>query len=234
VKLVLLPGMDGTGRLFANFITALGSEFDAQVVSYPQDASLQYAELEEFARNATGESEPFVLVAESFSVSIAIRWAASAPENLKGLVLCAGFVSSPLKGARRLVALALGPILFRWRPPDFMLRWLLVGRGGDSSLLVAVRATLSEVKPDVLAARLRLVLNCDERVNLRQLKLPILFIRPTRDQTVPVSAYEEVRATNPMVEMKVVDGPHLVLQTNSQTCADFVSGFVKASWFQVS
>jgi fermentation-respiration switch protein FrsA (DUF1100 family) len=71
-------------------------------------------------------------------------------------------------------------------------------------------------------------------VNLRQLKLPILFIRPTRDQTVPVSAYEEVRATNPMVEMKVVDGPHLVLQTNSQTCADFVSGFVKASWFQVS
>jgi hypothetical protein len=36
------------------------------------------------------------------------------------------------------------------------------------------------------------------------------------------------------VEMKVVDGPHLVLQTNSQTCADFVSGFVKASWFQVS
>jgi pimeloyl-[acyl-carrier protein] methyl ester esterase len=176
VRLVLLPGMDGTGRLFADFVVALGSEFDTLVVSYPQDKCLSYAELEQLARSASPVPEPFVLLAESFSTPVAIRWAASSPENMKGLVLCAGFVTSPLRGVRRLMALSLGRILFRWNPPSFVLRWLLVGRGADSSLLAAIRAALSEVKPEILSARLRSVLNCDERMNLMRLELPVLFI----------------------------------------------------------
>jgi len=229
VKLVLLPGMDGTGRLFADFIAALGSEFDTLVVSYPRDSSLSYAELEQFARSASPVSEPFVVLAESFSTPVAIRWAASAPDNLRGVVLCAGFVSSPLKGWRCLLALSLGPTLFRWSPPSFVLRWLLAGRGADSSLLAAIRVALSEVKPDVLAARLRSVLNCDERMSLRRLELPILFIRPTQDRLVPDSAYEEIWVTNSSVEMMQVEGSHLILQTNPVQSARIVCDFVRAS-----
>jgi pimeloyl-ACP methyl ester carboxylesterase len=219
--------MDGTGRLFAGFIAALGRGFDPRVVSYPQDAGLTYAELEELARSANVDSDAFVLVAESFSTPIAIRWAASAPKNLKGLVLCAGFVRSPLSGVRRVVARTLGPTLFRWNPPDFVVRDFLVGRGADSSLVAAVRNALSDVKPEVLQARLQLVLNCDERMNLQQLKLPIVLIRPTRDRLVPAWTYEEIRATNPMVETKKIDSPHLVLQTSPRECVKIVSGFVE-------
>ena len=229
MKLVLLPGMDGTGWLLVDFIAALGSEFDTLIVSYPRDSSLSYAELEQFARSAGPVSEPFVVLAESFSTPVAIRWAASAPDNLRGVVLCAGFVSSPLKGWRRLVALSLGPTLFRWSPPSFVLRWLLAGRGADSSLLAAIRVALSEVKPDVLAARLRSVLNCDERMSLRRLELPILFIRPTQDRLVPDSAYEEIWVTNSSVEMMQVEGSHLILQTNPVQSARIVCDFVRAS-----
>lgn len=230
MKLVLLPGMDGTGRLFADFVAALGSEFEARVVSYPRDAPLGYEELEDFARSALNGSEPFVLVAESFSTPIAIRWAASEPQNLKGLVLCAGFVRNPLGGVRRLMALALAPVVFRWNPPDFVLRKLLVGPDGDATLLAAVRGALADVKPEVLAARFRSVLSCDERVNLKRLTLPILFIRPTRDGLVPTLAYEEIRATNSMVEMREIDGPHLVLQANPRKCVEVVAEFVAANF----
>lgn len=229
MKLVLLPGMDGTGRLFADFIAALGGAFHTLVVSYPPDGSLSYAELEQLARSANSVPEPFVLLAESFSTPVAIRWAANAPDNLKGLVLCAGFVSSPLTGLRRLAALTLGPILFRWNPPSVVVRWLLVGRGADSSLPSAIRAPLSEVRPDVLAARLRSVLNCDERTNLDHLELPILFIRPMQDRLIPDSSYEEVRATNPNVEMVEIEGPHLILQANPIQSAKIVSDFVRAN-----
>jgi pimeloyl-ACP methyl ester carboxylesterase len=218
--------MDGTGRLFADFIGATGSRFDTRIVRYPQDEQLSYAEVEEFARSATDGSEPFVIVAESFSTPIAIRWAASAPMNLKGLVLCAGFVSSPLRGLKRLAVLAVGPILFRWKPPNFVLRWLLVGRGADPSLLRAVRVALADVGPKVLAARLRIVLNCDERMELQRLNLPILFIRPTQDRLLPASAYEQIRAANPGFEMREIDSAHLVLQANPRQCAELISKFV--------
>src|SRR5690349_19305847 len=35
VKLVLLPGMDGTGELFAPFLSALGSSWESLVFRYP-------------------------------------------------------------------------------------------------------------------------------------------------------------------------------------------------------
>jgi pimeloyl-[acyl-carrier protein] methyl ester esterase len=227
VKLVLLPGMDGTGTLFARFIAAVQGGFNILIVSYPRRNPLLYSEMERVVQSAIPRSEPFVLLAESFSTPVAIRLAANAPENLKGLVLCAGFASSPLKGLRRFAALALGPILFRWEPPSVVVRWLLIGRGGDSSLLAAIRAAMSEVKPGVLAARLRSVLNCDEQMNMGRLELPILFIRPTQDRLIPDSAYEEIRASNPAVEMVEVDGPHLILQTNPMQSAEEVVSFMR-------
>ena len=48
--LVLLPGMDGTGELFAPFVAALKREFKVVVVRYPTNEPLGYAELEAIAR----------------------------------------------------------------------------------------------------------------------------------------------------------------------------------------
>ncbi len=42
ITLVLLPGMDGTGCLFADFVSALGSEFETILVRYPSDEPLGY------------------------------------------------------------------------------------------------------------------------------------------------------------------------------------------------
>lgn len=227
MKLILLPGMDGTGALFVPFIAALQGEFDTLVVCYPRQRVLSYVELERLVRSELPDSEPFVLVAESFSSPVAIRLAVSAPENLKGVVLCAGFISSPLQGLKRLAALALAPIVFRFSPPSRVLRWFLIGRNDEQSLVNSIRATLSDVKSRVLAARLRFVLNCDERTNLRRLELPILFLRPTQDQVIPDASFQEICATNPGVEMVEVQGPHLILQTRPKQCSEVIAAFVR-------
>lgn len=39
-KLVLLPGMDGTGELFAGFVTALPDTFETTTIKYPSDNCL--------------------------------------------------------------------------------------------------------------------------------------------------------------------------------------------------
>ena len=50
--LVLLPGLDGTGELFAPFLQSLGAALPAQVVAYPRDQALGYAQLEPLVRAA--------------------------------------------------------------------------------------------------------------------------------------------------------------------------------------
>lgn len=47
IRLVLLPGLDGTGELFAPFVAALGA-IPSQVIAYPHDRVMGYAELEAY------------------------------------------------------------------------------------------------------------------------------------------------------------------------------------------
>src|ERR1700678_115896 len=66
-KLVLLPGLDGTGKLFVEFLMALDLGSSAQVVSYPPDIPLGYDELEPLVRAALPTRGRFVILGESFS-----------------------------------------------------------------------------------------------------------------------------------------------------------------------
>ncbi len=77
VALVLLPGLDGTGLLFDEFTSALGSDVDVIVASYPVNKPLGYAELEPIARSFIPSDNPFFLLGESFSGPIALSIAAS-------------------------------------------------------------------------------------------------------------------------------------------------------------
>ena len=94
MKVVLLPGLDGTGRLFAPLLRALPG-LEPIVVSYPCREVLDVQGLLHVIEGAL-PTEPYILVAESFSGPLAVRVAARRPLGLRGLVLVASFVRSPL------------------------------------------------------------------------------------------------------------------------------------------
>ena len=76
VTLVLLPGLDGTGRLLADFAASFGPAVKVIVATYPPDRVLDYAGLEPIARAFLPQDRPFFLLAESFSGPLGIRIAA--------------------------------------------------------------------------------------------------------------------------------------------------------------
>jgi len=225
-KLVLLPGMDGTGEQFTNFINALPRGFEVQVVRYPTQAFLSYQELIPILRDACPVSDPFVLVAESFSTPLAIQFAATRPPNLKGLVLCAGFATSPVRGWQRIVASFLAPVLFRLPLPEFALSRWLAGPDAPSTLLASMKATISSVRAKVLSARLRAILACDVRRELSQVGVPILHIQATQDRLVPEKCLNEIRRIKPQIQVATIHGPHLILQREPQKSAAIVSQFL--------
>ena len=225
-QVVLLPGMDGTGELFADFIAAVSGEFETKVVRYSTDICQSYLELAGLIRAGAPADAPFVLVAESFSSPLAIYYAAMKPSNLKGLVLCAGFASTPVRGWKRLVVSILAPIAFRFMLPNFVCKLLLIGPDAPASLVAAVRSAVSSVRPDVLWVRLRTLLACDFRADLAQVDLPILYVQAEQDRLVDASCLREILRIKPETSVIAIPGPHLLLQKEPVQMAKIVAGFV--------
>jgi pimeloyl-[acyl-carrier protein] methyl ester esterase len=228
LKLVLLPGMDGTGELFSEFVAALDGRFDTETVRYPTERRLSYFELEGFVRAACPISGPFMLVAESFSTPLAITYAASNPANLEGLVLCAGFATSPVRRWRRFLGLLLSPLMFRVPMPELAAAFWLVGPDAPPSLLASIRTVISTVRPKVLAARFRAVLGCNVRAELSQVAVPVLYIQAKQDRLVSASCLEELRRIKPQMAVAALEGPHLLLQREPRRAAEAIVSFVRS------
>jgi len=220
--------MDGTGKLFSAFAAALPGMFDIVTVRYPTDRTLSYLELENIVRAACPVSELFMLVAESFSTPLAIQYAATNPANLVGIVLCAGFVTSPVRGWRQFLGLLLAPLVFRLPLPNLAAKFWLVGPDPPPSLLTAVRGVISSVEPKVLAARLRAILQCEVRTELKQITVPILYIQAKQDHLVGSSCLKDIRQIKPQVKVSSLEGPHLLLQCKPQRAAEVVVGFARS------
>lgn len=105
MSLLLLPGMDGTGRLFGPFLDLLPGWVAPGRISYPTDVPLAYPDLEEIIERVLPSEGNFAILAESYSGPIAVRIAAKNPRGLRALILVGTFVTTP----RRLT--------LAWQPP---------------------------------------------------------------------------------------------------------------------
>jgi pimeloyl-ACP methyl ester carboxylesterase len=221
--LLLLPGLDGTGELFAAFVAAL-RDHEVRIIAYPLDRALGYPALEEFVREKLPRDQDYFLLAESFSGPIGISIAASSPPHLKGLVLCSSFASNPLP--------ALGPLatIFQWLPAvrvpaTWTAPWLYAGRE-TPELRRAHADAMAKVSRETLHARVAAVLAVDNRPLLARIKVPMLYLRATADRLIPLAAGREIVDLRPDVEWVEIDAPHFMLQTEPRACAQAVEKFM--------
>ncbi len=215
--LVLLPGMDGTGDLFAPLIAALGGRVPIKIVRYPSTVPLDYAALEDFAHAALPQEGPFVLLGESFSGPIAVSLAARVPERLLGVILCCTFLRNPRPGLAFLRAgVGILPVTIL---PLRLFCHFLFGRFGSLSLREALKASLAQVLPSVLRARLLAVLTVDVTDKLATLKVPVLCLQGARDRIVPASAC-------PAATTVSLEAPHALLQVIPEEAARVIEDFI--------
>ena len=223
--LVLLPGLDGTGKLFADFLKAMGLKLSAQVVPYPPDVPLGYDELELLVRAALPVRGSFVLLGESFSGPLAIRIAARPPPGLIGLILCVTFASNPyprLAWAGRLAAFLPLKALPRWiRAP------LMWGSASPSQAPPQSERAMAGVAAAVIRRRIAALLAVEESAALAKISVPTLVLCATRDRVVSEAATMRIMRGVPHARRVDVDGPHLLLKTRPQECAAAVLEFIR-------
>jgi pimeloyl-ACP methyl ester carboxylesterase len=231
--LVLLPGMDGTGLLFAPFLAALDAALDSAppalkttVIAYPTDQALDYAALESFVRARLPTQEPYVLLGESFSGPMAISLAVSGLPMLRGLVLCASFTRNPRP--------VFGPLRFLsgWLPVSvFAFRGVwrgLLGNFYTDALCDWLVGTVAQVSPEVLRSRLRAVLSVDVSAKLAQVHVPMLSLEASQDRLVPARAGEALHRLKPDMRRLKLSAPHFLLQTAPQAAARAIQDFLEA------
>ncbi|NOQ93412.1 MAG: hypothetical protein GQ547_02120 [Methylophaga sp.] len=220
MKVVLLPGLDGTGTLFQPLIKALPKEFDTQVISYPSNRKLSYEQLIELVIEEVPEEE-FILVGESFSGYIAYQVALQKPDNLKSIIFVASFLENPKP-------YLLG--LSRWLPtnlilsvpiPSVIAKIFLLGSTASNEMIDLFKQAIKHVSPDVLSFRLEEIRQIPK--NHKHCEIRAVYLQADNDNLVPkncVKKFKEVFENIKVIEMK---GSHFLLQVNPLACAKVIA-----------
>lgn len=217
MKIILLPGMDGTGKLFEPLLSLLPAS--TIVISLPQSGSQAY----EFLAAHIAErlpNEEFIIVAESFSGPIAALLAEQALENLKGIVFVATFLSCPKPVLVYLAKML--PLKSLLRIPfakALISRYLLAGFN-----YTLFSAALKDVSNSTLKERLNSISTLHMVKNNSNLRA--LYLSASCDYLVSSNQIGLFQKSFPNLQVECVQGTHFLVQSNPKACSEFIRKFV--------
>ena len=222
MKLLVLPGLDGTGKLTDEFRGAFPNEFSLDVVAYPPELS-SYADIYGWL-TARLPREDFVLVAESFSGPLAIKLGSDDIPNLRGIVFVATFAKAPRRlpsvfaGLLRLAPLS-HPIGSRVAQPFLMGQWTT--RQFTDRFSKAMRG----IPKATLCGRLQAVLSVDVVSNLAEIRVPMIYLRASKDRLIPSKRSRAFSAAS--ANVIEIEAPHFLLQAKPEKAAAIVKKFLE-------
>ena len=219
MKIVLLPGLDGTGDLFKPFIEALPNELDPLVISYPSNTKLSYQQLTELVISQL-PAEKFILVGESFSGYIVHQVALRKPKNLKSVIFVAAFLESPRPFLLGLSSWLPRSLLLSMPIPSYVVETFLLGLEANKNMVDLLKKSIEKVSPNILSYRLKEIARL--RNNHQSCEIKATYIQATDDKLVPKRCVESFRNTFNNISVIQIEGPHFILQINPLACAEVV------------
>lgn len=218
MKIVFLPGMDGTGLLFSELVKNMPQDMDHEVVCLNDIQGVSYRQQSKQIAEKIGPSN-VILVAESYSGRIAYELCNILENRISKVIFIASFISCPSRLAK-LAAVSpenfLKPHLF----PNWLIKRLCFGGRGNRELSESVRRAISRVEPKLLKQRLKNMaeLEAPSRYQLKE----AVYIRPTNDYLVGREALQVLRKVYSELNIETVEGGHFIAQTAPESCARII------------
>lgn len=224
-RLILMPGLDGTGVCFGPLTRALPPDVPRTVITYPDDEGLSLKDHADFvAARLTGENT--VLVAESFSGLVALALLHERPAHVKGVIFSATFAEPLHPFLIRTAASIPGAPFLAKRLPAWLLNVFFFHSYADRTLENMLRESLLQVGPAGLRQRARLIAagypSPDDRF-----AVPCLYLQAAQDRVVPASAADWFRSRFASFELVRLDAPHCLLQTRPAESAAAIMAFAR-------
>jgi len=221
MKLILLPGLDGSGFLFKPLLSYLGKEIETQVININACRHQTRDALVEFVQAALPANEDFVLLAESFSGPIAYDLGLKANSHLKGLIFVASFLTNPKPYLLRLRQFAPIKLYYHFQWPGKIVRHLVL-RGGLSKEL---HALYWKAVNQAGAQRIRQRLDCLAELEepTKVLSLPSICLHADNDALVEQRCQEDFIHWCNDLNSYSLPGSHFLLQVAPEKCAEVIT-----------
>jgi pimeloyl-[acyl-carrier protein] methyl ester esterase len=226
MKLVLLPGLDGTGVLFRPLLAALPSTLTPVVIGYPTRERLGYSELHKLVVGKLPKNDPYVIVGESFGGPLSLRIAAESPRGLRGVILAGSFVSCPFAAVPQWMEHLVHPWPFQAFPWFIKLKSRLGIYETSEHSSLSMEA-ISQVAPTVFAHRIREIIRVDVANELKACTVPIMYLQGQRDMIVSSANLRRILALKPTVHVVSIRSSHMILKTQPVAAAHAISEFVQ-------
>ena len=217
--IIILPGMDGTGELLRALADQLALHRPVQLLAYPRDEPLSYAQLTTYVAERAPD-RPFVVLGESFSGPIAIEIAATDPRAV-GLVLASSFARPPLPAQFAALARFLD---LRWLPKR-IIATALMGSTATPELAARLHQVLAALPHEILQFRAREVLRVDKRNRLREITCPVLCLHGRFDYLVNRRQVDEIATAQPRCQVHWLDSSHMLLATHPEAAVKAINQF---------
>lgn len=117
---------------------------------------------------------------------------------------------------------------FQFQPPDFLVEYFIAGAGASESLKRAVERATRSVSAEVLAARARAVIECDATPQMRQLKVPVLYLQASEDRLVGKECLDQIKSLHPQTTSVSIRTSHLLLQREPRIASEAILQFLDA------
>lgn len=219
MRLLLLPGLNGSNRLFAPLLAQL-TGLQVAPLQLPQQGPQDSESLIVTLLPQLGD-DSFVLLGESFSGHLAYALAQRQPPGLRGVIFAASFLRRP----HPLLALSRClPLPKRLLSHDLLLKLLCVGQQASPELLALLREEIRQLPDALLRARLHTLTRLQEPA--QPLDLPALHLWPQQDRLVARHAAASLKRHCGDLRQIALDGPHFILQSRAQACAQAIKTFV--------
>ena len=224
--LALLPGFDGTGKLFAPLVDTLGDAAETLAIPYPDLTAPQDYVAHVADRLPVGRR--VVLVAESFSGPIALALMASEPERVAGAVLSTTFARPPLGLVLSLAHKLRLSAFVRPAMNEQILRMFCLNGVADLALVRAIVDVVRPIGQATVAARLQALARMDATELLPTIRQPVLVLSARDDRVVRRRFSASLLAQLPDVSHEAIAGPHLLLQAAPSPSARAIRAFLEA------
>ncbi|MGB4075194.1 alpha/beta fold hydrolase [Pseudomonas sp.] len=220
MRLVLLPGLNGSSTLFGPLLAHLHPALEVQVLELPIQGSQNPEQLADWLLGKLGKT-PYVLLGESFSGPLAYQLALRQPAGLRGVIFAASFLSRP----HPLLPLAKHLPLPRWLlKQKILLRLFCLNGQANAERVRALRDEIHKLPQSLLRARLNSLSQLHQPG--LQLELPTLHLRANQDRLVTRQAQTSLQDCCTQLTQIALDGPHFILQAQPQACADAIQHFI--------
>ena len=211
-----MPGLDGTGKLFAPIIPWLDAHFELIVVTYPDLNSFQ--EYIDCAQNQLPSTD-FSLLAESFSGPVAMALMAHRPAQIGPSVLCATFARSPLATLTLMANHVPSQMFSIGALSEFCMDVYDVDDSDFSETQPLPLNVTEQLDGSVLKHRISVLSRIDVSALLPQIQAQVLCLHGLRDRIVSDHDARMIEDHLPGVRRVDIDAPHLLLQTRPEECA---------------